>query len=286
MDAELAAERWVRLELHLDALRSLADALRHTRARLIVIKGMHLCLVAERDPLDRAFTDLDVVVAEVAYDVAIEALRRAGWRIRRDDWSASTVFDREGRTVDLHRRPLPTFVGRLDAHRLSSRALARPDLFQREVYVPDVLDAAVIAIGHHVKDKLGGHRHVRHARDLRTLSERAGLTPERLAERLVEHGLRRAGLVSLQALTMDDPWFSAWFEALSPSNAERRWAHWMADVLRAPLPLQRMAQFALARTIGDSALEILANLVCGISVRAPWIALEHAARLWPSLRYL
>ena len=146
-------------------------------------------------------------------------------------------------------------------------------------------DAAAIAIGHFVKDKVGAFGHGLLARDLEVLEDAALVTPWSVARVLREHGLRRAGLVGFAAL--QDSWDRAdgWLDANQPTRGERAWAKLVARRLRASSAQRRVLGFVLARTIGDDSAAIAANLLLGTMVRAPFIALESASRLRPSVRF-
>src|SRR5690606_21804056 len=114
----------------------------------------------------------------------------------------------------------------------------------------------------------------------------AAITKSALADRLAEHGLRRVGLVAFASLARRDPRWAEWAEALAPDRAERAWAAVTADRLARSGPRGRAAAFLLARTIGDSPRDVAANLVLGSAVRLPWIVLERASRVAPSLRWM
>jgi hypothetical protein len=286
MDVTEATDNWLRAQLCRDALRQVARPLHAEGIRLLAIKGIHLAFAVAQSPSYRALCDADVVVLDGDYRRAIDILHRTGrFRVRRDDWSASAVIDAHGRAVDVHRTLLPAFFGSLRIEKVAARATARPDLFGPSVLVPDADDAAVIAIGHFVKDKAGAFGHGLLDRDLEALRTYGGVTPMSVARRLREHGLRRAGLVAFSALRTWSP-ANEWLEANGPSALERAWATAVAGHFRASSPSRRTAAFFLARTIGDDAPAIAANLIGGTLVRAPFVALESASRFHPAARFL
>lgn len=276
---------WVRAELARDALRTLADGLAETGVRLMVFKGVHLAFAVADRPDFRPLSDADAIVVQGSHGAAVRWARASGrYRVRHDDWSVTMLLDARDRAVDLHRRPLPAFFGRLDAAALLRRATVRPELFGAHVHVPDAVDAAALSLAHFVKDKVGAYGPVRVEADLEVLARNAGVEPVGLAARLREHGLRRVGLVAFAAL--EDRGFDAgpWLDAAAPTRGERTWARTIARRLAGKHA--RAEAFLLARTIGDSPRAIAANLVLGSAVRVPWIALERASRVAPRLRWI
>jgi hypothetical protein len=276
---------WLRAELCRDAVRALAEVLHSEGIRLLAIKGVHIAFAVSRTPSYRAMSDADVVVLDGDYRRAMRVLRGARrFRVRRDDWSASSVIDEHGRTVDVHRTALPAFFGAVRLDRLTARAIPRSDLFGPSVLIPEPADAAAIAVGHFVKDKLRASSHENLARDLEALEATGCVTPALAAARLDEHGLRRAGIVAFTAM---ETWERAeeWLEATKPTPRERIWARLVSAHLKSSGP-RRPLGFLLARAIGDDARAIAASLTLGTAVRAPFIALEGLSSLYPSLRFL
>ncbi len=278
---------WIRAELARDALRALAEGLASVGVTVAVVKGVHLAFAVEDAPWRRALSDADAVVVQGSHRAALRWARQSGaWRVRRDDWSTAMLVNERGHSVDLHRRPLPAFFGRLDAEALARRARPMPEVFGPHVLVPDPLDAAALAIAHFVKDKCGAFAPVRVDADLDALSRRAQLGPSALAERLAEHGLRRVGLVAFASLARREPRWTEWGDALAPSRAERAWASFVSARLARSGPSTRAGAFLLSRTIGDSPRAIAACATLGTLSRVPWIALERASRIVPPLRWI
>lgn len=262
MDDE-TAEAWARAELCRQALCAVAGELQSIGVGLVAFKGVHIAFCVAPHPRFRSMTDADAIVTG-DFDASLALLRRRH-RVIVNDWSAATVIDDQRNVaVDLHRTPLPPFFGAFDLRAMRSRAETAA-AFSHGITVPDPVDATVIALAHHVKDKL------RHAtlRDARMLRDRAGVTADALAARARSHGLRRVTLLALTDLSSHDTAFESWIEALAPSSSERRWAREVVRVLRGG-PSKTVA-FALSRGIGDDAVAIARSLLLGALTRLPYL---------------
>ncbi len=275
--ADLGAEIagfWARAESCRRALVEVARVAAQAGGQLVVIKGVHLAFCVAEFPGYRPMADGDALLVRGDFGSVRAALARR-WRVRQDDWSSISVTLDAERAVDVHRRPLPAYFGRLDAGAVLRRAVARHDVFGANVLVPDPTDAAVIAIAHYAKDKVGAFGHGMLATDLALLRDRAGVTPAVLAARVREHGLRRAALVALSNL---DAEFTPFLDACAPSEVERAWARLTASRMARSAPGRRTLGFLLTRSIGDSAGDIVANLVLGTMIRAPYLARDLLQR--------
>ena len=91
------------------------------------------------------------------------------------------------------------------------------------------------------------------------LANRAGVSPELLAARLAEHGLRRASILAFTALSERSSEWAPWLEALRPRRAERLLA---ASAVRAIASNAERPYLAAAipRAFGDGAWDIARSL--------------------------
>ena len=214
--------RWVAHQAGLRTVRDLEQDLRAVGVKIVIFKGLHLSMLAA-DPLYRPMDDVDVVI-EGDFDRALAQLgATARWLPGADESHSVPIIGPRGRTVDLHRSPLPLHFGALNAGRLADRSRPAPS-FGPCVRVPDLVDAAVLVLAHFVKDRLGayGTRYV--ARDLDVLLG-AGAGYEAIATRCGEHGLRRVGLIAANAIASSAPRFRPLLDAFCASTLELRVAN-------------------------------------------------------------
>lgn len=244
---------WQAAELRRQLLRRMAQALYAHGLELIAVKGIHLAFVFASEPWYRPMDDADAYVPGGAYRRAASVLAADGRFVVEISPGSSSVAS-PGRPmvhVDLNRWLLPPFFGSIPERQLIARAWRKTALGD-ELLVPDPVDAAVLVLGHFAKDGIPLERVERVRLDLGLLSEKADVTPETLAARLVEWRLRRRGLLALSALAMSDDWFMPWKQALIGSQFERALAEQVASrvtrfALRAP-----GAAGCLAAAFGDS----------------------------------
>jgi hypothetical protein len=244
------------------AVVALAADLAVVGVEILVFKGIHLAFAVADAPERRLCLDADVLIVKGSLERAgarIRALPR--WSLDDRNVSAHGVTSTEtGAYVDLHQRALPPRFGRFDLDALRSRASILPDVFGPHVWVPDALDAAVLAVANYGKDMLGAVGHGRLGEDLALLEERAGITPAALAQRLASHGLRRVGLLALAHLTSYEPRWQSYRDALSHSRAEMA----ALDLLARSVPAIATKSEALAhltvRGVADRAPDAAASL--------------------------
>ena len=117
--------------------------------------------------------------------------------------------------------------------------------------VPDLVDAAVIAVAHFVMDGFGRLSATLAADDLALLAAR-GVTAAALAVRLAEHGLRRVGCVAFAELARRDSSWGSFREAVTRRPAEQRQADWFVDTIHALAGHSPYAAFMVIRSIGDT----------------------------------
>jgi hypothetical protein len=159
----------------------------------------------------------------------------------------------------LHERALHPGFGEVDTRALFRRA-ARPRhgsstwprSLARRASVVDATDAAALAIVHYVKDGLGafGHRFI--AQDLSLLRERGGVLPSRVASRLAEWSLQRAGVLAYVSLARDGRLGAseqaAWAPLAPRNRAEAQWARTMVGLLKSkPVALPKRGAALLPR---------------------------------------
>lgn len=281
MSPDEHAGRWVAHQAGLRTLHDLERELSAIGVKIVVFKGLHLSMIAA-DPLYRPMDDIDVLIGG-DFDRALahlSATRR--WQPMADESHSVPILGPRGRTVDLHRSPLPLHFGSLDAERLTARSLPAPS-FGPCVRVPDLVDAGVLVLAHFVKDRLGayGTRYV--ARDLDVLLG-AGVSCDAIAARCGEHGLRRVGVIAANAIASNAPRFEPLLGAFRPSKREQRIAHrglaatvrWAQRYPRLSwwsvrlLPDDRDAQvLGLARQVRDSLGRRLRSVRVNAPLRSP-----------------
>lgn len=254
MDA-CGAHRWVTAESNRRALIDMARDLEPFGIELLAIKGIYMVYELDVDAIRRPLQDADAIVARGSFDQAISVLTACGRWTPGSGWSSKAVSRKRGLggTVDLHRTPLPLFFGAMRSAALHSRA-RRSEAFERRVFVPDAEDAACIALAHFVKDAVSVSRVVRTIDDLRQLGERADVTPQSVARRLGDHGLRLVGLVAFAALEREDKGWRYWSDHLAPSGGERWVANELVDVLRSQLAHHPDLAHLLVRSLADTGL--------------------------------
>jgi hypothetical protein len=203
--------------LEVNARASSRLARSYSAYELMAFKGIHLAHVLARHPLDRPSGDADLWVARGDYRRLLREIacdRR--WSIETSSPLAAVVRDEDGARIDLQRYPwFPPFHRRERA--LLVGAASRPLGLGGQLLAPHVVDAAVIALAHYVKDALYGEARV--ISDLSLLEER-GADPARVGARLRELGLFRCGLAGITALARGADELVRWVDAFSPSRAE------------------------------------------------------------------
>ena len=197
----------------------------------------------------RLITDVDVLVLPERYRDAQQALIRAGWQLRAEEVSESTLFAPGlGLPLDLHRHLYSRGAFRASPQRIFRRATQDRDAFGCPLLLPDPLDVFSHLVGHALKGA-GAWRGTGHElHDIPRLLETFQLTPERCAARLHEDGLARAARFVLPRLRTEDDAVSRAIlaslprdrigatlqhvvRALHQTHADRRHAHTAAGFL-------------------------------------------------------
>jgi hypothetical protein len=241
---------WAAAEMARRSVADLAEAASSLDVTLVAIKGVHLAWCVSKDPAYRPMADADVVVARGSFDKLVRhVLGAPGFDMVFNNWSTNGLSTARGGLVDVHRMLLPPLWGRFRRASLLTRAVAAPALHPR-VLVPDLLDAAALAVAHFVKDGFGAIEPTSAALDLALLAD-TGVGPSALATRLAEHGLRRIGLVGFTELTRRDARFEPYRDAAARSRLERSWADAMVNAVPLLAARRPYAAFMLIRAIGD-----------------------------------
>jgi hypothetical protein len=246
---------WAQAERERAAVVVLGEDLAAVDVEILVFKGIHLAFAVANEPERRLCLDADVLVTGGGFERAAARIRALSrWELHDANFSTYGATLREtGAYVDIHRWPLPPRWGRFDVAAARARAVRRPDVFGPHVLVPDPLDAAKLAVANFTKDLLGYLSHGQLADDLRLLETHASVTPPRLAERLVEHGLRRAGLLAFVHLAREDAAWRPYADACSVSRPEARLIDAFARALPTLATRSEAVAFIAVRGVGDSA---------------------------------
>jgi len=196
------AAAWAYAEKCRRALQKVASVLAPAGISILAFKGIHLAHEVAPEPWNRPLGDADAVVLNSSFRGAVALVRARSEMSVLSSGAGSCILNYEGGRVDLQRRILPDFFGRLDSAVVMDRATRATQLGQN-VLVPDPADAACIAIAHFVKDLCGRVAAPRLVGDLDLLQRRCGLTPQSLWDRLKLRELRLAGAVALSETSQD-----------------------------------------------------------------------------------
>ncbi len=245
-----AALAWAQAERERAAVAKLGADLAPVGVEVLVFKGIHLAFAVAPTPAFRMCRDADVLVLG-DFGRAVARLRAlSDWQVVDGNWSSHGLrLLATGAYVDLHRLALPPRFGRLDLAGMRARARTRPELFG-PVLLPDVLDAAVLAIANHAKDTLGPGGGEKLAQDMHLLVT-AGVSAEPLADRLASHGLRRVGALAFADLTRTDPAWVAFRDACAPSRSERALLDAAARGIAEAGSVSERLGFLMVRAVAD-----------------------------------
>lgn len=152
----------------------------------------------------RLITDVDVLVPPARYREAQRALTQAGWTIRAEEVSESTLFAPGlGLPLDLHKHLYTRGAFRASAERILSRGVPNSDAFECPVLLPDPLDVFSHLVGHALKSAGAWRGTGNELTDIPRLIEVFKLSPQLCAARLQEDGLTRAARFVLPLLRSD-----------------------------------------------------------------------------------
>lgn len=258
MDAE-AALAWAQAERERAAVAKLGADLAAVDIEILVFKGIHLAFAVAPSPAFRLCRDADVLVLGGAFDRAAARLRALPeWTLHDANWSShGLALPATGAYVDLHRIALPPRFGRLDLAGIRGRATRLPEVFGPAL-VPDLLDAAVLAIANHAKDTLGPGGAEKLAQDMTLLVDR-GVAAQPLADRLTEHGLRRVGAIGFADLAHSDPRWAPFRDVCAPGRGERALLELAARGIASAGSYSERLGFLLVRGVADRPADGLAS---------------------------
>jgi hypothetical protein len=180
----------------------LAEAAKVLRPRGILmmpLKGIWLQELAYADPSERPITDVDVLVAERHYTLALSSLRAAGWT-----YLGSNVSEASLRApglplpLDLHRRLFSRGAFRMPSTELFERGTRDRDVYGVEVMLPHALDVLAHLVGHFVKSRGGPDSERVQMRDFGVVAAAAALEPSVAARHLERCGVARAARYALR----------------------------------------------------------------------------------------
>lgn len=190
---------WAVREIASFHLERIAKAFQQGGLDLMVLKGMWLQAYAYRDPDERPFADLDLLVRRTELAAAEREFVALGYRLLIDAPGdvARLYVSPDGFQIDLHYDLFPDGLFRLRGEHLFQRGLRDTTLASVPVAIPDPYDGFAHLVGHFAKGR-HGPSDVKLLRDFEELARAFGLLPSRAAAHLVAGGLRRAGLYALQ----------------------------------------------------------------------------------------
>ncbi|HET9955195.1 MAG TPA: nucleotidyltransferase family protein [Polyangiaceae bacterium] len=257
-----------------EILRDVAVTLQARGIPVMPLKGVLFQRLLYADPTERLLSDVDVLVPESEFEVAIQALRDASFCAPRVGRSLVEVALRspKGLDVDLHRRLFSPARYRLETDAVFRRATRDDRLLGVPLYIAHPLDTAAHLIGKFVSDHVVADS-LKRLRELLLWVEHCDIQPEALASHLDAHGLSRAARYALGCgnEVLGNPFFSATLAALPPDPIGRACAH----VARSLMPRWRRTPLAAAPS------HLLNDSIFRASASAFWSAFNR----WQSTRY-
>jgi hypothetical protein len=165
----------------------------------MVLKGMWLQAYVYRDPDERPFTDLDLLVRRSERADAEAVLVRLGYRLDSVEPGdvASLYVAPAGFLIDLHYELFPDGLFGLRGEHLFERGVSDTRLVGVPLRVPSPYDGFAHLVGHFAKGR-HGPGDAKLLRDFEAVARAFDLRPDVAAAQLVEGGLRRAALYALQ----------------------------------------------------------------------------------------
>lgn len=168
------------------------------------LKGMWLCATGLRHPAERTMKDADLLLVGLPLLAAARRLSKAGFvlaDVPRASGVLSMSYPEPGAPwIDLHTRPLPIGLGRLDAAALLEGGRIDTTTFGTATMLAEPSRMAVQLVGNVLKDRLL-HANPHAAFDLEAVLASHETMPARAADALVAARLSRGGaLVSQWAI--------------------------------------------------------------------------------------
>ncbi len=253
---------FVSLVVGRELLRRAASVLGDARIPVLPLKGIWLQAFAYAAHEPRTITDVDVLVPEDAFDSAIRALERAGFRRRSSNVSETSLSHPEfGLPLDLHRRLFTRGAFRMSTADVMARSTRDGAVFGVELNLPDPRDVFAHLIGHFVKSRTRLDDHER-TRDFVAMADRCALDPEACARHLHAVGLARAARYVLHDVHAHarHPFFRTLLLTLPSDPLGERIARFARVIGRAEVArpaLMTLAGFALDASLAAGARALL-----------------------------
>jgi hypothetical protein len=246
-----------------ELVQHVATALAKVDIDVLPLKGVWLqaCVCGPDDT--RLITDVDLLVRESAFALAVAELERGGFRARNSNSAEVTlVHPAFELPLDLHRQLFTRRVFRLPTHALFERSRSDSTAFGVRVQLPHPHDALAHLIGHFVKSQMRPDDPQRLS-DFVVIAARCDLRPDECARHLHAVGMGRAARYVLHELAYrrSHPLWRAVLAALPPdplgerlANIARRICAGRAGGRRLPVTL---SGFMLDRSLAAGALALV-----------------------------
>jgi hypothetical protein len=198
-------------------LEELAGALAGRGIPIMPLKGVLFQLVLYADPSERAVSDVDVLVPERHFAVAIETAIALGCRplSAGPSWIEATFMTPCGLPLDLHQRLFCSRRYHMPTDDVFHRASVASGLIGAPIWLPHPLDIFAHLIGKFVSDHVHAEARAR-LRELELVATHYRLEPVPVAKHLIECGLGRAArhVLSRATTELEHPFFGAVLSAL------------------------------------------------------------------------
>jgi hypothetical protein len=238
-----AMRRYATAVLAREVLRDAAEVLRASGIAVMPLKGVLFQQLLYRDPAERVLTDVDVLVPESAFELAIGSLIEAGFTPRSAGRSLVEVAlqSPRGMTLDLHRRLFSLGRYKLSTEAVFRRASTDERLLGVPLQIAHPHDTAAHLIGKFVSDH-EGEEPLERLTELALWAAYCNIDPRRLAPHLCACGMARAAryVLGRGVELTGDPFFSATLTALPPDRLGGLWTRG-ARALFAPLSQSALA---------------------------------------------
>lgn len=224
--------------------RRLHEALEAAGVDHLVLKGPHLAAMFYQRPWHRGYNDLDILVRPAEFELALDALVQAGFRMKPGgsprQATRAAAYDRElnsddGSVVELHRDLSPYRLYALDQDGLFERAVAfKFDQIPAKGLSPE--DLLVHLVIHAAKSQFSLIER-KHLRDIRVLLAAEAIDWAVFERRAAAAGCRYAAWFFLQASgNLENAQLpEETMAALSPGWISRGWAGLWLDFKSFPL---------------------------------------------------
>jgi hypothetical protein len=239
------------------------------------LKGIWLQQFVYADALERAITDVDVLVPEQRYRAARGALEAHGWKLGSYNVSESTYSAPElPLPLDLHARLFTRGTFRMPTSELFERAHHDQRSFGVPVFCPDARDVLAHAVGHALKNGSAWFGEGHDVRDIPRIAKVFALSPQLCAAHLERTGLARAArfVLPLMAAGEDARFGAEVVAALAPDPvgaALVRSANALRTHIRAHARLASATGFALDSSLWRGAFSFGLRLWDKRSEHAP-----------------